>query len=60
LRIVILASPREVLKEFLISMAYRLTPQETTKQDARDIGADGAELSCPGSSVLAEERIDGC
>jgi hypothetical protein len=31
-----------------------LTPQETTNQDALDMGADGAELSCPGSSVVAE------
>ena len=29
-----------------------LTPQETTNQDAPDMGADGAELSCPGSSML--------
>jgi hypothetical protein len=37
-----------------------LTPQETTNQDAPDMGPDGAGLSCPGSSVVAEERIDGC
>jgi hypothetical protein len=30
------------------------TPQETTKQDAPDMGGDGGELSCPGSSVVAE------
>ena len=30
-----------------------LTPQETTNQDAPDMGADGAGLSCPGSSVVA-------
>jgi hypothetical protein len=28
-----------------------LNPQETTTQDAPDMGADGAGLSCPGSSV---------
>jgi len=32
-----------------------LTPQETTNQDAPDMGADGAGLSCPGSSVVADE-----
>jgi hypothetical protein len=31
-----------------------LAPQETTTQDAPDIGTDGAGLSCPGSSVVAE------
>src|SRR5688500_19015372 len=30
------------------------TPKETTNQDAHDIGADGAELFCPGSSVVAK------
>jgi hypothetical protein len=30
-----------------------LTPQETTDQDAPDIGEDGTGLSCPGSSVVA-------
>ena len=32
-----------------------LTPQETTNQDAPDMGEDGAGLSCPGSSVVADE-----
>jgi hypothetical protein len=32
-----------------------LTPQETTKDDSSDRGQDGASLSCPGSSVVAEE-----
>ena len=32
-----------------------LTPQETTNQVAPEIGIDGFELSCPGSSVVAEE-----
>ena len=31
-----------------------LTPQETTKQDAPDMGPDGAGLSCPGSSEIAD------
>jgi len=31
-----------------------LTPQETTNQDAPDMGTDGADLSCPGSSVVAD------
>ena len=35
-----------------------LTPQETTKQDSGTVGADGAGLSCPGSSVVAESRQD--
>jgi len=30
-----------------------LTPQETTTQDALDMGPDGAGLSCPGSNVVA-------
>ena len=32
-----------------------LTPQETTNQDAPDMGPDGAGLSCPGSSVVADK-----
>jgi hypothetical protein len=35
-----------------------LTPQETTEQDSPDTGPDGAGLSCPGSSVVAEESVD--
>ena len=31
-----------------------LTPQETTKQGTADLGPDGAGLSCPGSSVVAD------
>src|SRR5262252_5381814 len=31
-----------------------LAPQETTKQDASDMEPDGAGLSCPGSSVVAD------
>ena len=34
-----------------------LTPQETTSQDAPDMGADGAGLSCSGSSVVAESIL---
>jgi hypothetical protein len=35
-----------------------LTPQETTTQDALDMGADGAELSCLGSSVVAGPELE--
>ena len=31
-----------------------LTPQETTNLDVPDLGADGGDLSCPGSSMVAE------
>jgi hypothetical protein len=31
-----------------------LNPQETTNQSAPDMGIDGAKLSCPGSSVVAD------
>jgi hypothetical protein len=41
-----------------------LSPQETTKEDAPDMGLDGAKLSCPGSGVLAKavtkKRPDWC
>jgi len=30
-----------------------LTPEETTEQDDRHMGPDGASLSYPGSSVVA-------
>jgi len=36
-----------------------LNPQETTKQDALDMGVDGADLSCPGSNVVADEDEEG-
>jgi hypothetical protein len=32
------------------------SPQETTKQDAFEVGPDGACLSCAGSSVVADEN----
>ena len=32
-----------------------LNPQKTTKEDAPEVGTDGPELSCPGTSVVAEE-----
>ncbi len=35
-----------------------LTPQETTSQESGMVGADGAGLSCPGSSVVAEDVED--
>jgi hypothetical protein len=31
-----------------------LTPQETTNHDTPDMGQEGASLSCPGSSVVAD------
>ncbi len=31
-----------------------LTPQEATNQDTPEVGTDGGDLSCPGSSVVAE------
>lgn len=33
-----------------------LTPQETTEEESGTVGADGAGLSCPGSSVVAESK----
>ena len=32
-----------------------LNPQETTTQEVGEMGLDGSSLSCPGSSVVAEE-----
>lgn len=32
-----------------------LSPQETTTQEVGEMGLDGGSLSCPGSSVVAEE-----
>jgi hypothetical protein len=34
-----------------------LTPQETANQDALDMGPDGAGLSSPGSSVVADGEV---
>ena len=31
-----------------------VTPQETTNLDSLDMGLDGPDLSCPGSSVVAD------
>jgi hypothetical protein len=36
----------------------KLSPQESTKPDAPDMGLDGAVLYCPGSSVVADARPD--
>ena len=33
-----------------------LTPQETTNQPDIEVGTDGAELSCPGSSAVADSE----
>ena len=38
--------------------ADNLTPQETTKQDTHEVGAEGAGLSCPGTSVVADSGND--
>jgi hypothetical protein len=38
--------------------AAHVNPSETTTQDMADRGLDGDGLSCPGSSVVAEERIN--
>ena len=49
------ATKRPAVYEFPDSpTSDNLTPQETTNQDAPDMGADGAGLSCPGSSVVAD------
>ena len=41
------------------STSDNLTPQETTSQDLPDMGREGASLSCPGSTTVAEhERPD--
>ena len=37
----------------------KLNPQEATNQDVLDMGVDGADLSCPGSSVVADEDEEG-
>jgi len=33
-----------------------LSPQETTIQGTAQVAEDGARLSCPGSSVVADEN----
>jgi hypothetical protein len=37
-----------------VSTSDNLTPQEATNQGTADTGPDGAGLSCPGSSVVAD------
>lgn len=45
---------RHAVYEFqTVQSSENLTPQETTKQDALEMGIDGADLSCPGSSVVS-------
>jgi len=34
--------------------SHNRTPQETINQDVSEVGHDGADLSCPGSSMVAE------
>ena len=41
------------LRNSQIPTSDNLSPQETTRPDAPDMGLDRAELSCPGSSVVA-------
>ena len=36
-----------------------LTPQETTNQDTGTVGAEGASLSCPGSTLVANSEDEG-
>ena len=43
------------LRNFENTTSDNLTPQETTNQVAPEMGTDGPELSCPGSSVVADE-----
>ena len=40
--------------EFSSPTSDNLTPQVTTRQDAIDMGPDGAGVPCPGSSSVAE------
>ena len=35
-----------------------VTPQETTTQSTAQVGADGGDLSCPGSGEVATPRKD--
>ena len=44
--------------KFQESTSDHLTPQETTKEDAPEVGTDGPELSCPGSSVVADSESE--
>ena len=37
-----------------LRISDNLSPKETTRQDALEMGPDGAGLSCPGSSVVAD------
>jgi hypothetical protein len=52
---------RPVVCEFLPgTKSDNTAPQETTAQGASDMGIDGSRWSCPGGSLVAEERVDGC
>jgi len=42
------------LRNSEILISDNLTPQETTNQMAPEMDTDGAGLSCPGNSVVAE------
>ena len=41
-------------------LADNVCPQQTTMQEVADKVLDGASLSCPGSSVVAEGGQDDC
>ena len=51
-RLVRLAIDQRFTK-FSNSYLDNLSPQETTTQAVPDMGPDGGDLSCPGSSVVA-------
>jgi hypothetical protein len=42
--------------KFSKSYSDNLTPQETTEANSGTVGAEGAGLSCPGSSVVANSK----
>ena len=43
------------LRSSVNPLTDNLTQQETTNQDAPDMGSEGGDLSCPGNSVVAED-----
>jgi hypothetical protein len=44
------------LRTQISTITTPLTPQETTTSDSGTVNAEGAGLSCPGSSVVAENE----
>jgi hypothetical protein len=57
-----LSSKRKVddlrFTKFSESHLTQPNPQETTFEDTAEVGAEGAGLSCPGSSEVAESHQD--